>query len=285
MAQRVVKRRVVDNDEGVVVIRPARGFELDVRELWRERELLFFLAGRTIKVRYKQSLAGPGWAVLQPVLGMLIFSLFFGQLAGLPTQHLPYPVFYYSGLVLWLLFATTVTSGSDSIVSNQTLIGKVFFPRIFLPLSAGLAALVDLFVATLVCIPIFLISGYSPSPLMLLAPVFMLPALAAGSGLALIFGALNAKYRDVRFVVPFLVQAGLFASPLAYSTSLVPPGWRDVYALNPMVGSIEAFRWCLTGAAQPSWSMVGISAVVALLVLVFGVWYFQRTESNIADIV
>jgi len=272
-------------DEDITVIRPPRGFELDVRELWAERELLFFFAARAVKIRYKQSLAGPGWAILQPVLGMIIFSLFFGQLAGLPTQGLPHPVFYYSGLVLWLFFASTVQGGSDALVLNQALVGKVFFPRMFLPLSMALAAAVDLVIATLVCIPIFLLSGFTPSPLMVLAPLFVLMAFAAGSGLALYLAGLNAKYRDVRFVVPFFVQAGLFASPIAFSISLVPKQWQDVYALNPMVGAIQGFRWCLTGVGPPSWSMLGLSSATALVLLVFGVWYFQRVDTTIADIV
>ncbi len=272
-------------DDDITVIRPPRGFELDVRELWAERELLFFFAARAVKIRYKQSLAGPGWAILQPVLGMIIFSLFFGQLAGLPTQGLPHPVFYYSGLVLWLFFASTVQGGSDALVANQALVGKVFFPRMFLPLSMALAAAVDLVIATLVCIPIFLLSGFTPSPLMVLAPLFALMAFAAGSGLALYLAGLNAKYRDVRFVVPFFVQVGLFASPVAFAISLVPKQWQDVYALNPMVGAIQGFRWCLTGVGQPSWSMLVLSSATTLLLLVFGVWYFQRVDTTIADIV
>lgn len=268
-----------------LVIRPAGRFDLDLPELWRERELLYFLAARSVRVRYKQALAGPAWAVFQPLLTMVVFSLIFGKLAGLPSDNLPYPVFYYSGLVIWAFFANGVTAGTSAIVDNQQMVSKIYFPRAFLPLSGPLASLVDLGVATAICIPLFFLFGHPPA---LTSPLVVVPvaiALIAASGVSLFLGALNAKYRDVRFTVPFLIQAGLFASPVAYATSLVPEQWRLLYSLNPMAGVIDAFRWALTGSGSPPLASLGVSAASALVMLVLGAWYFQRVEGTIADVV
>lgn len=268
-----------------LVISPPGHFDLDLREFWAERELLYFLASRNVRVRYKQALAGPAWAVFQPLLSMVIFSLVFGKLAGLPADKLPFPVFYYSGLVIWTFFANGVTAGTSAIVDNQQLVSKIYFPRAFLPLSGPLASLVDLGVATTISIPLFAAFGHAPAltlPL-LVFPVFV--ALVASSGVSLLLGALNAKYRDVRFAVPFLVQAGLFASPVAYATSLVPARWQLLYSLNPMVGVIDAFRWALTGSGGLPAGRLGVSAASATALLAFGAWYFQRVEGTIADVV
>lgn len=268
-----------------LVIRPPGRFDLDLRELWRERELLVFLASRNVRVRYKQALAGPAWAVFQPLLSMVVFSLVFGNLAGLPADGLPYPVFYYSGLVAWTFFANGVTSGTSAIVDNQQMVSKIYFPRAFLPLSGPLAALVDLAVATAICIPLFFVFGHPPA---LTTPLVVVPAavaLVAASGVSLLLGALNAKYRDVRFTVPFLVQAGLFASPVAYATSLVPEQWRLLYSVNPMAGVIDAFRWALTGQGGVPFLALGVSTASALVLLVVGAWYFSKVEGTIADVV
>lgn len=268
-----------------LVIRPPGRFDLDLREHWRERELLFFLASRNIRIRYKQALAGPAWAVFQPLLSMVVFSLVFGKLAKLPSNGLPYPVFYYSGLVIWTFFANGVTSGTSAIVDNQQMVSKIYFPRAFLPLSGPLAAAVDLGVATLICIPLFFAFGHSPA---LTAPLVVVPvavALVAASGVSLFLGALNAKYRDVRFTVPFLVQAGLFASPVAYATTLVPERWRLLYSLNPMAGAIDGFRWALTGQGAVPFGSLGVSAASACALLIVGALYFQRVEGTIADVV
>lgn len=268
-----------------LVIRPPGRLDLNLGEMWRERELLFFLTSRNVRVRYKQALAGPAWAVFQPLLTMVVFSLVFGKLAGLPSNGLPYPVFYYSGLVIWTFFANGVTAGTSAIVDNQQMVSKIYFPRAFLPLSGPLAALVDLGVATAICIPLFFVFGHPPA---LTAPLIVFPvvvALVAASGVSLFLGALNAKYRDVRFTVPFLVQAGLFASPVAYATSLVPDQWRLPYSLNPMAGVIDAFRWALTGQGGVPFASLGVSAASALALLMLGAWYFQRVEGTIADVV
>jgi len=253
--------------------------------LWRERELLFFLASRNVRVRYKQALAGPAWAVFQPMLTMVVFSLFFGRLAGLPTDGLPYPIFYYSGLVIWTFFANGVIAGTSAIVDNQQMVSKIYFPRAFLPLSGPLAALVDLAVATAICIPLFIAFGHTPA---LTTPLIVVPtavALTAASGVSLFLGGLNAKYRDVRFTVPFLVQAGLFASPVAYATSLVPDEWHLLYSLNPMAGVIDGFRWALTGRGGIPLASLAVSAGSALALLVIGALYFQRVEGTLADVV
>jgi lipopolysaccharide transport system permease protein len=273
------------SDARTYVITPPGRFNLDVGELWRERELLYFLAARSIKVRYKQTLAGPAWAVFQPLLSMVIFTIVFGHFAQLPSNGLPYPVFYYSGLVLWTYFANAVIAGAGAIVENQQLVSKVYFPRTFLPLTGPVASLVDLAVATVVCIPIFIAFGHPPAWTAPLALVGALVALVAASGVSLFLGALNAKYRDVRFTVPFLIQAGMFASPVAYATTLVPAQWRDLYALNPMVGAIETFRWALTGRGEAPLRLLAVSAVSALVMLAVGAWYFQRVEGTIADVV
>lgn len=267
------------------VIRPAGRFNLDVAESWRERELLWFFSMRIIKIRYKQSLAGPGWAVIQPLLTMVVFSLVFGRLAGLPTDGVPYAPFYYAGLVLWTFASNAITSGAGSLVDNQSLISKVYFPRIYLPMSGGVSGLVDLAVATAIVLPIALLAGVSLSWTLLAAPVFVLPTLLGSWGFAMLFSALNAQYRDVRFVVPFVVQAGLFASPIAYSISLVPSAWRPVYAMNPFVGPITGFRWALLGTDWPGWDVVGISLASSLVLFALGLWYFQRVEATIADVV
>ncbi len=267
------------------VIRPAGRFNLDFGEAWRERELLWFFSMRIIKIRYKQSLAGPGWAVIQPLLTMVVFSLVFGRLAGLPTDDVAYAPFYYAGLVLWTFASNAITSGSGSLVENQSLISKVYFPRVYLPMSGGVSGLVDLAVATVIVIPIALLGGVSLRWTLLLAPTFVAPTLLAAWGFALLFGALNAQYRDVRFVVPFVVQAGLFASPIAYSISLVPDEWLSVYAMNPFVGPITGFRWALLGTDWPGWNVIGISLSSSLLWFGLGLWYFQRVEATIADVV
>ena len=268
-----------------MVIRPPGRFDLDLPELWRERELLVFLASRTIRIRYKQALAGPAWAVFQPLLSMVVFSLVFGNLAKLPANGLPYPVFYYSGLVIWTFFANGITQGTSAIVDNQQMVSKIYFPRAFLPLSGPLASLVDLGVATVICIPLFFAFRHAPA---LTTPLVVIPtlvALVAASGVSLLLGALNAKYRDVRFTVPFLVQAGLFASPVAYATSLVPERWRLLYSLNPMAGVIDGFRWALTGVGGVPFASLGVSAASAVLLLLVGAWYFSRVEGTIADVV
>jgi lipopolysaccharide transport system permease protein len=266
-------------------IRPPRGVELGVRDLVEERELLGFFTWRNVSVRYKQSLAGPGWAILQPLLSMILFTIVFGNLAELPNSGIPYPVFYLTAFILWIYFATTVAVGSNSIVENQALVSKVYFPRIFLPMAAALAGVIDLAVATVVAVPLVLAYGADLDfrTLLFVGPVLV--AVLAGAGLALFLGALNARYRDVRFVVPFLVQAGLFISPVAFSSSVIPDHLQTLYGLNPMAGAIEGFRWCVTGGGAATLSMFLVSAASASIMFILGVLYFQRSDTSIADVV
>jgi lipopolysaccharide transport system permease protein len=238
-----------------------------------------------VSVRYKQSLAGPGWAILQPLLSMVIFTIVFGNLAQLPNDGIPYPVFYFTAFVVWTYFANAVALGSASIVENQALVSKVYFPRIFLPMAAALAGLVDLAIAMLIGLPLVLAYGadLGVRTLLFFGPVLV--AVLAGTGLALILGALNARFRDVRLIVPFFVQAGLYLSPVAFSSSVLPEGLHTLYGLNPMAGAIEGLRWCVTGGGGATLPMFLVSAATASVLFVLGLLYFQRSDTSIADVV
>jgi lipopolysaccharide transport system permease protein len=270
----------------VVLIRPPRGLaDLDVRELWEHRELLWFFVWRDVKVRYKQTVLGAAWAVIQPVFTMLAFTLFFGRLGGLPSEGLPYPVFYLAALVPWTYFANAMTQATQTMVENQRVITKVYFPRLTLPLSAVLSGLVDFAIAFVVLLGVMLAYGVVPGVEALAAPLFLLFAVAAAFAVGVWLSALNARYRDVRYTVPFLVQFWLFASPVAYPSSLVPEGWRWLYGLNPMAGVVDGFRWALTGRGEPAPAVLAASALATLALLAAGLVYFQRTEGTLADVV
>jgi lipopolysaccharide transport system permease protein len=263
----------------------AHWWALPFAELWDYRELLYFFIWRDIKVRYKQTAIGAAWAVLQPFLTMLIFSLFFGKLAHIPSQGLPYPIFYYSALLPWMYFAAALQNATNTIVENQRLITKVYFPRLDLPLSSVLSGLVDFGISFLMFVAMMVYYGIRPTPALLWLPAFLLFAVLTALGVGLWLAALNAMYRDVRYVLPFLVQFWMFASPVAYPASLVPAKWRWLYGLNPMTGVIEGFRWSLTGNGEAPGRLVFISAAVVLAVLLGGIAYFQKMETVIADVV
>ena len=260
-------------------------FSLRLRELWAYRELLYFFIWRDVKVRYKQTAIGAAWAVLQPFLTMLIFSLFFGRLAKLPTNGLPYPIFYYCALLPWSYFATSLQNATNVVVEQQRLVTRIYFPRLVLPISAVLSGLIDFVVAFAMLIVLMIYYHISPGRAVLLLPGFLLLALLTALGFGLWLSALNGIYRDVRYVVPFLVQFWMFASPVAYSTSLVPERWRWLYGLNPMAGVIEGFRWALTGKGLAPGPLFAASACGVLLVLLGGLFYFRRMEGTVADIV
>jgi len=270
----------------VVRIAPRRGWlDLQLAELWSFRELLYFFVWRDVKIRYKQTVVGVAWAVLQPFLTMVVFSLFFGALAKIPSNGLPYPVFYYCALLPWIYFAGALQLATNTVVEQQRVITKVYFPRILLPMAAVCSGLVDFGIGFLLFVAMMFYYGIFPGaaifvliPLLLLA---VLTALACGLWLS----ALNAMYRDVRYVVPFLVQFWMFASPVAYPASLVPERWRWLYGLNPMAGVIEGFRWALTGQGQPPNVMLAASTAVVLVLLFGGLVFFQRAEGTIADVV
>jgi len=267
-------------------IAPPRGWlELDPREVWSFRELLYFFVWRDIKVRYKQTAIGAAWAVLQPFMTMVVFSLFFGKLARMPSEGLPYPVFYYSALLPWTYFAGALQNATNTVVENQRVITKVYFPRLVLPLAAVVSGLVDFALSFVMFLGIMLFYGIPPTPAALLLPGFLLLAMLTALAVGLWLSALNAIYRDVRYVVPFLVQLWLFASPVAYPSSLVPERWRWLYGLNPVAGVIEGFRWALTGHGQPPNLLLAASACAVLLVLSGGLVYFQKMEATIADVV
>jgi len=260
-------------------------FSLRFRELWTYRELLYFFVWRDVKIRYKQTAIGAAWAVLQPLSTMLVFSLFFGRLAKLPSNGLPYPIFYYCALLPWSYFATALQNATNVVVEQQRLITKIYFPRLVLPVSAVLSGLVDFAVAFGLLIVLMLYYHIAPGRAVLLLPGFLLLALVTALAFGLWLSALNAIYRDVRYVVPFLIQLWMFASPVVYSTSLVPLSWRWIYGLNPMAGVIEGFRWSLTRQGLPPGPLFAASACGVVLVLAGGLFYFRRMEGTVADIV
>jgi lipopolysaccharide transport system permease protein len=273
-------------EPSVLVIQPSTGWTaLGLAELWQYRELIFFLSWRDIKVRYKQTTLGIAWAVIQPVFTMIVFSIFFGRLAGIPSDGLPYPVFAFCALLPWQLFAHSLTESSNSLVANQNLITKIYFPRLAIPLSSVIAGLVDFVIAFGVLIGMMGYYHITPTQAIWTLPLFVLMAIALALGVGLWLSALNVLYRDVRYIIPFLAQAWLFATPIAYPSSLVPEQWRTMYGINPMAGVVEGFRWALLGTGNAPGAMLAVSAVVTLLVLIFGLYYFRRMERTFADMV
>lgn len=269
-----------------MVIKPSSGWRtLDLREVWAYRELLGMLAWRDVSIRYKQSVAGIGWAIIQPLMTMVIFTIIFGKFAKLPSDGLPYPVFAYCALLPWNYFAQSLTGSSDSLVGSSYLITKVYFPRLILPLSKVSSGLIDFIVAFVILFGMMAWYRIVPTAGLLLLPVFMLVAMLTALGVGLWFTALNVKYRDVRFVVPFLMQFWMYASPVAYSTSLVPAKWQWLYGLNPMVGVIEGFRWALLGKSAPDFDMMLVSFGAVCAILVTGLFYFNKMERTFADLV
>jgi len=273
-------------EQQLLRIDPPRGWlNLDFKELWAARELLYFFVWRDLKIRYKQTAVGAAWAVIQPFMTMVVFSLFFGVLAKVPSHGLPYPVFYYSALLPWMYFAGALQNATNAVVEQQHVITKVYFPRLVLPLSAVVPGLVDFGIGLTVLLGIMAHYRTAPGPAVLLVPCFLLMAVLTALGLGLWLATLNAIYRDVRYVVPFIVQFWLFASPVAYPSSLIPERWRWLYGLNPMAGVIEGFRWALTGHGQPPGALLVVSAIMVLMLVAGGVVYFQKMESTIADVV
>jgi homopolymeric O-antigen transport system permease protein len=274
------------SDLSVVRIDARRGwFALDFAELWAYRELLYFFVWRDIKVRYKQTVIGAAWAILQPVMTMLVFSLFFGRLAKIPSQGLPYPVFYYCALLPWTYFATAMQAATNVVVEQQRVITKVYFPRVILPISSVVSGLLDFAISFAVFICIMFYYRIVPTKAVLWLPAFTLLAVFTALGVGLWLSALNALYRDVRYVLPFLVQFWMFASPVAYPSSLVPAKWRWLYGLNPMAGVIEGFRWALTGHGQPPGVLLAASSAAVGLLVLGGLVYYHAVEGKIADVV
>ncbi len=256
-----------------------------MREVWAYRELLYFFVWRDLKVRYKQTVVGVSWVIIQPLLSMGVFTLFFGRLAKLPSDGLPYPVFYFAALVPWTYFSMAVTTATNVVVENQRVITKVYFPRIILPLSSVVSGLVDFGIGFIVLLVMVLGYGLRPGLQAIWLPFLLLLALATALGIGLWLSALNALYRDVKYVMPFLVQFWMLASPVAYPSSLVPVKWRWLYGLNPMAGVIEGFRWALTGHGQPPGALMMASAAAVVVLLGGGLVFFQRMEGKVVDLV
>lgn len=257
----------------------------NVKELWRFRELLYFLAWRDVKVRYKQAALGIAWAVLQPVVTMITFSFLFGKLANIPSNSVPYPLFSYSGLVLWTYFSIVLGQAGNSLVLNSNLITKVYFPRALLPIGAAIAGLFDLAIGMLFLLGMLIYYHVTPGWQIIFVPVALLQMLAVVLGISMLLGSLNVRYRDVKYAIPFLIQIWMFVTPIIYPVTFVPERWRFLLALNPMTGVVESFRVCLFGGNGADARTLGVSWMVTLILLAVGATYFRRTEREFADIV
>ncbi len=280
------QERTHGDSRPVTVIEPPRPWvPLDLRELWEQRELVYFLAWRDIKVRYKQTALGASWAILQPVFAMVVFSIFFGQLGRIPSDGLPYPLWSFAGLVPWTFFAQGLSQAANSLVMSQNLLRKVYFPRLAIPIATVLSVALDFAIAFLVLVGLMVFYGVQPTGRAIWVLPLSLLAFVTALGAGIWFAALSVRYRDVRYVVPFLVQFWLFATPIAYPSSLLPARWRVLYAVNPMSGVVEGFRWALLGTNTAPGLMVAVSAITAIVVLVAGAFYFRRVERTFADLV
>ncbi len=269
-----------------VLIRPISGWvPIDLRELWEYRELLYFLTWRDIKVRYKQTALGRAWVVLQPLFLMLIFTLFFGRLVGIPSDGIPYPIFTYTALLPWQLFSRALNEGSVSLIANERIITKTYFPRIIVPISAVLSSLVDFVIGLVALVGFVLFYGMQPGIAILGLPVFVLLAVIAALGVSFWLAALNVVYRDVRYLLPFLTQVWMFATPIIYPASVIPEAWRFLYGMNPMAGVIEGFRSSLLGKASSFDAMLGVSAIISAGVFIGGLFYFRKAEQSLADVI
>jgi lipopolysaccharide transport system permease protein len=268
-------------------LQPTRGFSrvLAPRELWRYRDLAGQIALRDITVRYRQTALGGAWAVLQPIGFMVVFSLIFGNVAGIASNGLPYPLFSLAALVPWTFFANALLLGSDSLVANSALVSKIYFPRIFMPAGVIVAGFVDLAISLVILLVIVLAWGYAPSLAILAVPLLVVVAAATALGLTAALSAINVRYRDVRYVIPFAIQMALFVTPVVYPSSEISEPWQTLSAINPMVGVVEGFRWATLGTGNAPWDLIAVSAASAVLILVAGLAYFDRVERAFADYV
>ena len=282
----VVDDSLLSGTMPVTVIRPSRGWiSLNLRDLWEYRELLYFLTWRDVKVRYKQTVLGAAWAIIQPFFTMVVFSLFFGKLAKMPSDDIPYPIFSYAALVPWTFFANGLSQSSSSLVASANLIKKVYFPRLVVPISSVISGAVDFVLAFVVLLGMMLYFGIVPTWNVVWLPLLLLLALVTSLGVGLWLTAMNVQFRDVRYAVPFLVQAWMFATPIAYPSSLLDEPWRTLYGINPMAGVVEGFRWALLGTETAPGPIVLVSALVAVGLLGSGAFYFRRMEKTFADVV
>lgn len=269
-----------------IEIGPPHGwFNLRLRDLWDFRELLYFLVWRDIKVRYKQTVLGAAWVVIQPVVTMVIFNIVFGRLANMPSDGIPYPIFSFTALLPWQLFSRALSDASGSLVNNQQFVTKIYFPRIFLPASSILSGLVDFSISLLILFGLMWYYHITITTRIFILPLLILFAMSTSFAVSLWLSALNVKYRDVKFTLPFLVQVWMYATPVVYSSSLIPEKWRILYGLNPMAGVVEGFRWALLGQQTTLTSLIWVSIIVVVLLLFGGLFYFQRMESTFSDVI
>lgn len=274
------------NEPRTITIKPSKGWAaLNLKDLWNYRELIFFFTWRDLKVRYKQTLLGASWAILQPFLTMVVFSVFFGGLAKVPSDGVPYPIFSFTALLPWTLFSKAMQDASRSLVASANIISKVYFPRLILPLSSVLAGLVDFLIAFVVLLAMMLFYGISPTANIWTLPLFILLTLITAIGVGLWLSALNVMYRDVGYIIPFLTQFWMYITPIAYPASMIPEQWKFVYALNPLTGVVEGFRWALLGTGEGPGISLLISASIAILLTISGLFYFRRMERKFADMV
>ncbi len=273
-------------ETSTILIEPTKGWvSLKLHELWEYRELLYFLVWRDVKVRYKQTVLGTAWAILQPLFSMVVFSLFFGKLAKMPSDGIPYPLFSFAALVPWSFFANGLSQASNSLVGSAHLITKVYFPRLSIPVSSVMSGMIDFVLSFIVLLGIMAYYGTFPTWNVIWLPFLLLLALVTALGVGMWFSALNVQFRDVRYVLPFFTQAWLFATPIVYPSSLLSEPWRTLYGINPMVGVVEGFRWALLGHRTAPGPMILVSSAMAVLILVGGAFYFRKMEKTFADLV
>lgn len=269
-----------------IIIKPSSGWAaLNLKDLWIYRELVYFMTWRDLKVRYKQTLLGASWAVLQPFLTMVVFSIFFGGLAKVPSDNVPYPIFSFTALLPWTLFSKALLDASKSLVSSSHIITKIYFPRIILPLASILAGIVDFFIAFVVLLGMMVFYKIAPTINIWTLPLFLLLALITALGVGLWLSALNVLYRDINYATHFITQFWMFITPIAYSSTMIPDKWKLIYSLNPMAGVVNGFRWALLGIGEGPGVDLMVSVVVAIVLLISGLIYFKRTERLFADMV
>ncbi len=274
------------HDEEIIFIKPTKGWgSLNLRELWLYRELIYFLTWRDLKVRYKQTVLGAGWAILQPVLSMIVFSIFFGSLLNVPSEGVPYPIFSYAALLPWGVFAKALNDTGRSLVSNRAMLTKIYFPRMVIPLASVFSSLADFLIAFIVMLGLMFYYRIAPTSNIWTLPLFLLLAVITALGVGLWLSAMNVLYRDIGYMIPYITQLWFYLTPIVYSSGEVPEEWRFFYALNPMVGVVEGFRWALLGTADAPDPMIAVSATISLVIFISGMFYFRRMERTFADMV
>jgi len=283
MAESTISKKL---DREIIILRPPSGWgALNLKDLWRYRELIYFLTWRDLKVRYKQTALGALWAILQPFLSMVVFSIFFGGLLKVSSGDVPYPIFSYTGLLPWIMFSKALTDASRSLVVNRNMITKVYFPRMVIPMSPIFASMVDFAIAFVILLGMMFFYRITPTTAVWTLPLFLILALVTALGVGLWLSSLNVIYRDIGYILPFLTQLWFYVTPIVYSATIVPEQWRIIYALNPMVGVVEGFRWALLGTDTAPGPIVAVSALISVLLLITGMYYFRRMERNFADLV